>query len=220
MHIVSFGSRTAYEPYIADPERAGHRSLLDGPAASRPRRRPLRRLDRRRSTATRARGLYVPVMHLRLEQQPDRAAVRRLHLAAFGDHGQVVADLVDALRDEATRHDALSLLAEDPYGNVVGHVMFTRSLLDAPRRLVEVQVLSPVAVLPERQRQGTGAALIKAGLEVMIERSVPVVFLEGDPGYYSRLGFTPGAEQGFRKPSLRIPDAAFQALRLPDHGRG
>ncbi len=56
--------------------------------------------------------------------------------------------------------------------------MFTRSLLDAPRQLVEVQVLSPVAVLPERQGQGTGAALIKAGLDVMIERLVPVVFLE------------------------------------------
>jgi len=143
-------------------------------------------------------------MHLRLELRSDHAAVRRLHLAAFGDHGQVVADLVDALRDEATGGDALSLLAEDADENVVGHVMFTRSLLDAPRRLVEVQVLSPVAVLPERQGQGTGAALIRAGLDVMVERSVPV-------------GFSAGAEQGFRKPSLRIPDAAFQALPLPAH---
>ncbi len=35
------------------------------------------------------------------------------------------------------------------------------------------------------------------------------------PGYYARLGFTAGAGQGFRKPSLRIPDPAFQAIRLP-----
>lgn len=28
-------------------------------------------------------------------------------------------------------------------------------------------------------------------------------------------GFLPGGDQGFRKPSLRIPDAAFQVLRLP-----
>ncbi len=97
----------------------------------------------------------------------------------------------------------------DADGNVVGHVMFTRGLLDALQRLVEVQVLSPVAVLPVRQGRGIGSALIRAGLEVMIERSVSVVFLEGDPGYYSRLGFAAGAEQGFRKPSLRIPDAAF-----------
>ena len=154
-------------------------------------------------------------MRLRLEQQSDRTAVRGLHLAAFGDHGHVVVDLVDALRPAATGDDGLSLLAEDRHGDVVGHVMFTRSLLDAPRRLVDVQVLSPVAVLPPRQRQGVGAALIRAGLDVMAERSVPVVFLEGDPAYYSRLGFAGGAEQSFRKPSLRIPDAAFQALRLP-----
>lgn len=89
-------------------------------------------------------------------------------------------------------------------------MMFTRGLLDAPRRLVDVQVLSPVAVLPEHQGQGIGSALIRAGLHVMAERSVPVVFLEESPGYYSPLGFVAGAEQGFRKPSLRIPDAAFQ----------
>ena len=48
----------------------------------------------------------------------------------------------------------------------------------------------------------------------MTERAVPVVFLEGPPDYYARLGFSAGAEQGFRKPSLRIPDAAFQAIQL------
>jgi hypothetical protein len=32
VHIVSFGSRAAYEAYIADPERAGHRAMLEGVA--------------------------------------------------------------------------------------------------------------------------------------------------------------------------------------------
>jgi putative acetyltransferase len=154
---------------------------------------------------------------IRSEQPQDRAAVRALHLAAFGDHGLVVADLVDALRDAVAPDSGLSLVAVDADGDIVGHVMFTRGLLDARLRLVEVQVLSPVAVLPVRQGGGIGSALIRAGLEIMVERSVPVVFLEGDPRYYSRLGFAAGAEQGFRKPSLRIPDAAFQAVRLPTH---
>lgn len=140
--------------------------------------------------------------------------MRRLHLAAFGDHGRLVADLVDELRQSVTPVDGLSLVAEDA-GQVVGHVLFTRSMLDAPRRLVDVQVLSPVAVQPERRRQGTGSALIRHGLHTMSERAVPMVFLEGEPGYYSRLGFRPGAEQDFRRPSLRIPDAAFQAIKLP-----
>ncbi|SDY87494.1 hypothetical protein SAMN05661080_04872 [Modestobacter sp. DSM 44400] len=32
VHIVSFRSRSAYEAYIADPERADHRALLEGVA--------------------------------------------------------------------------------------------------------------------------------------------------------------------------------------------
>ena len=152
-----------------------------------------------------------------MERREDLAGVRALHLAAFGDHGPAVAELVDALRDEVTADNGLSLVAVDAGGDVVGHVMFTRGLLDAPRRLVDVQVLSPLAVLPMWQGHGIGSALVRAGLQVMSEWAVPVVFLEGDPGYYSRFGFTPGGGQGFRKPSLRIPDVAFQAIRLPHH---
>ncbi len=86
------------------------------------------------------------------------------------------------------------------------------------RRLVDVQVLSPAAVLPEWQGQGIGSNLIRRGLKEMVEQHVPVVFLEGPTDYYSRFRFAPGAEQGFRKPSLRIPDAAFHAVRLPAYG--
>lgn len=153
-------------------------------------------------------------MELRGELPSDALAVRDLHLGAFGDHGRVVVDLVGSLRDTITPEDGLSLVAERD-GRVVGHVMFTRSLLDAPRRLVDVQVLSPLAVTPGLQGRGIGSALVRHGLEILGRRGVPVVFLEGDPGYYSRLGFEPGGGLGFRRPSLRIPEAAFQAVRLP-----
>ncbi|SPF04217.1 GNAT family N-acetyltransferase [Streptomyces sp. MA5143a] len=153
-------------------------------------------------------------MDLREELPGDGQAVRGVHLGAFGDHGPVVADLLDTLRDTLTADDGLSLVAEHD-GQVVGHVMFTRGLLDAPRRLVDVHILSPLAVAPAFQRQGIGSALVRHGLSILAERAVPLVWLEGDPGYYARLGFEPGGGLGFRRPSLRIPDGAFQVHRLP-----
>jgi putative acetyltransferase len=154
---------------------------------------------------------HAHLMDVRIEEPRDHDAVRHVNLTAFGGHGPVVARLVDALRHDD--REALSLVAEHE-GQIVGHVMFTRSLLDAPRRLVAVQVLSPLAVIPDRQRQGIGTSLVRHGLHMLEERRAPLVFLEGDPRYYSRLGFVAGGERGFRKPSLRIPDPGFQVVEL------
>lgn len=150
-------------------------------------------------------------MHVRAEQPRDRAAVGDVHRQAFGASGAAIAALVDALRHDDPA--ALGLVAEVD-GDVVGHVMFSRSLLDAPRRLVAVQVLSPLGVRPDHQRRGVGDALVRHGLRVLEDRRVPLVFVEGDPRYYARFGFTAGAALGFRKPSLRIPDDAFQVATL------
>jgi putative acetyltransferase len=47
-----------------------------------------------------------------------------------------------------------------------------------------------------------------------------VIFLEGDPEYYGRLGFRRAQQLGFTKPSVRIPDMAFQAWLLPTYTEG
>ena len=78
--------------------------------------------------------------------------------AAFAHH-EVVPDLVDALRESWAWVDGLSMVADDD-GDVVGHVLLTKAILDAPERLVDVLVLSPLSVRPDRQRdrdrQGAG----------------------------------------------------------------
>jgi putative acetyltransferase len=155
-------------------------------------------------------------VEVREERSDDADTVAEVHRAAFGEHGTVVAALVDDLRASVTSGHGLSLVAELD-GRVVGHVMFSRGLLDAPARLVTVQILSPVGVKPAMQGEGIAAALIGRGLEILSARRVPAVFLEGDPGYYGRLGFVPAKPLGFRKPSLRIPDAAFQVMTLSAH---
>jgi putative acetyltransferase len=77
-----------------------------------------------------------------------------------------------------------------------------------------VSVLGPIAVLPRHQRRGVGSTLIRHGLRLLDDRGVPVVFLEGPSRYYGRLGFEAAVAAGLRKPSLRIPDEAFQYMPL------
>jgi putative acetyltransferase len=148
-------------------------------------------------------------VQIRAETRADHDDVRAVHHAAFGDHGEQVAAIVDGLRPG----DPLSLVAEVD-GEVVGHVMVGRNLLDAPRELVDVGVLSPLGVRPEFQRRGVGKALVAAAVE---GARFPLVFLEGDPGYYGPLGFRAGEDLGFRRPSLRIPPAAFQVWPKPGY---
>jgi putative acetyltransferase len=155
-------------------------------------------------------------MRIRRAAATDTAGIRAVHMAAFEGEGRKVAELVDALVETIDLNERLSLVAVDDTG-VVGHVMFTKSLLDAPSQLVDVMVLSPLGVLPSHQRRGIGAELVREGVKLVERLDAPLVFLEGDPAYYSRLGFRAGGELGFRRPSLRIPEPAFQVMTLPSH---
>jgi putative acetyltransferase len=157
-------------------------------------------------------------MEMRDERPEDLGAIARLHTAAFGDDGRV-ARLVDALRATPAGLTPLSFVAveEDEDDEVVGHVMLTASRLDAPPRLVNVYVLSPLGVLPPFQRRGIGTALIGHALRKARKAEAPLVFLEGDPAYYGTRGFERADRLDFRKPSLRIPDWGFQVARMPGY---
>jgi putative acetyltransferase len=148
----------------------------------------------------------------RREQPAEEEPVRAVVEDAFGR--PVVGTLVDRLRASPDWVDGLSFVAEMD-GRIVAHILFTRSLLDAPRRLVDVLVLSPVSVAKAFQGRGIGSTLIRHGLGELAARPEPLVFLEGAPAFYRRFGFQPATELGFRRPSLRIPEQGFQVLKLP-----
>jgi putative acetyltransferase len=153
-------------------------------------------------------------VEIRAERGPDREPIRRVQKAAFDDDGHV-AGLVDALRAASAPLPSLSYVAVAD-GRVAGHVMLSASRLDAPPRLVDVYVLSPLGVLPEFQGRGIGTLLVERALAAA-EGRVPLVFLEGNPAYYGTRGFDRADELGFRSPSLRIPPPAFQVARLPGY---
>jgi putative acetyltransferase len=174
--------------------------------------------------------IHVDGVTIRAQRPGDRASVRDVIVRAF--ERNVVADLAESLRDAPAGAAGLSFVAEQAAeraaeqaaeqaaegpGEVVGHVQLSRSWLDAPERLVEVLVLSPLSVAPEQQRHGIGGRLVRHALSEATRVGAPMVFLEGSPAYYSRLGFATASRRGFTAPSVRIPDAGFQVAILPSY---
>ncbi|MBB6626190.1 N-acetyltransferase [Nocardioides sp. KIGAM211] len=146
---------------------------------------------------------------IREARPADREGVRRVVREAFDGHGDDVVAMVDAL--DASGATRTSLVAEAD-GAVVGHVQLSRSWVDARRALVEVLVLSPLGVLPSHQGSGTGTALLSAAVAAARASGAPAVFLEGSPDFYGARGWERGSALGFERPSVRIPDPAFQVV--------
>lgn len=152
---------------------------------------------------------------IRQETDGDHGDVREVHARAFGDSDRVPG-LVEALRAAKAALAPMSFVATLD-GRVVGHVMLSAGRLDAPCRIVDVLSLSPLGVLPAFQHQGIGTRLIQHALAAADSQGVPLVFLEGSPRYYGERGFQAAEAAGFRPPSLRYPDGAFQVVRLSAH---
>ena len=155
---------------------------------------------------------HGPELLIRPEVSDDFQSVRDLHLAAFADQG-IVAALVDALRAAEAPLAPISFVATIG-DQVVGHVLLSAGRLDAPPRILDVLVLSPLGVLPGFQNRGIGTRLIEHALAAAEGQGVALLFLEGSPDYYGKRGFERADQLGFRAPSLRIPAPAFQVARL------
>lgn len=133
---------------------------------------------------------------VRPETPADAEAIYRLNTAAF-DGRTEEADLVDALRDAG---DLLLSLVAHRDGELVGHVAFSRLVVDTAGGPVGAVALAPVSVRPDCQSEGVGSVLIRTGLDQLAEDDELVVLVVGDPAYYSRFGFSMAA--GKRYPSL------------------
>jgi putative acetyltransferase len=151
------------------------------------------------------------VLTIRIERPEDASPVRLVNQLAFGQ--PVEADLVERLRQAGT--DSLSLVAEDDM--VVGHILFTSVVIESAGRRVLGLGLAPMAVVPDRQRQGIGSQLVKRGLAILRERGCPFVVVVGHPDYYPRFGFEPASKHGLVSQWESVPDAAFMVVVLDAH---
>jgi putative acetyltransferase len=144
------------------------------------------------------------LIEIREERSGDVAAVRRLNKLAFAQDQE--ANIVDALRSNGAV--ALSLVATQD-SRVVGHIMYS------PASVGDVigAGLGPLAVLPERHRQGVGSSLVDAGNRKLKEAGCPFIIVLGHPNYYPRFGFRPAGAHGITC-EWEVPDDVFMLLVL------
>lgn len=167
-------------------------------------------------------------MLIRRERPTDVDRIDHVHRLAFAGVGPegpdaeaapdaddaepVEVGLVRALRTDAGWVPALSLVAEDAEGQVVGHVVATEGAIGD----TVVVGLGPVGVLPERQGRYVGHALMHAVLGAADALGYPAVVLLGHTDYYPRFGFVPAVTLGIDPPDPGWGEH-FQARPLAAH---
>ena len=138
-------------------------------------------------------------MIVRRETLEDRAAVEAVTSAAFGRPGvdgePVETRLLRAPRDDAGWISTLSMVAERDH-QIIGHVVCTRGRVG----VLDALGLGPISVLPSRQRQGVGEALMHSVIGAADAAREPLIALLGDPRFYIRFGFVPASELGVEAP--------------------
>lgn len=134
-------------------------------------------------------------MHIRHEVPSDINAIMNIQYAAFKGHpmhkpGAEPTEhrIVEILR--AQQALSLSLVAvenTEDKKNLRGHIAFSPATIGGASGWY---LLGPVGVMPTHQGKGIGSALIRAGLQQLQEAGAAGVVLVGNPGYYTRFGFT------------------------------
>ncbi|HYC62648.1 MAG TPA: N-acetyltransferase [Thermoanaerobaculia bacterium] len=148
-------------------------------------------------------------MRIRPETHADIDAIRRLNDVAFD--GPLEGHIVDGLR--AAARPFISLVAEDD-GEIVGHICFSPVEVERPDGTrTTILGLAPMAVMPERQKQGIGSKLIEHGLNACRATGTKAVVVLGHPDYYPRFGFVPAAPRGLRS-EYDVPDPVFMLLEF------
>jgi len=149
-----------------------------------------------------------PDIIIRRERLGDEPQIFMVNELAFGQPAEAM--LVNRLRDNGGV--TLSLVAEFE-GYIVGHILFSPVTIDTQKGDVSVVGLAPLAVLPEFQKKGIGAMLIREGLAILKRAGHHAVVVLGHPGYYPKFGFMRSTLFGIRW-EHEAPDEAFMALEL------
>lgn len=101
--------------------------------------------------------------------------------------GLMIGKLAKELIGGTKEGDLYGFVGEDR-GSIVASILFSRLTFPAD---VSAFLLAPVAVHSDQQGKGIGQRLINHGLDKLRSESVGFAITYGDPGFYTRVGFSP-----------------------------
>jgi putative acetyltransferase len=143
---------------------------------------------------------------VRPERPGDEREISDVVAAAFGDAS--VAEFSEAIRASEGYVAELTFVGEEG-GRIAGYCMLSYVGVDGGP-VDRLLTLTPVAVRPDRQRQGVGSAVVRAALSAADERGEPLVLVEGIPAYYPRFGFVSATELGIDAVPLTAYDPSIR----------
>ena len=123
-----------------------------------------------------------------------------------------MSQLADNLLLEDTSPHTLSYVAEIE-GAVVGHVAFSPVAMDSHEQL-QGYILAPLGVKPDYQKRGIGSNLIQSGIQQLVGIGVNILFVYGDPTFYSRYGFRADIADRYAPPYKLQHPYGWQAVAL------
>jgi putative acetyltransferase len=144
-------------------------------------------------------------MHIRAATSLDRDDIHNVHWSAFAEgEREVVSKLAVNLLSEKATPQTISLVAESE-GIVVGHVAFSPVTIDNDENF-RGYILAPLGVKPDYQKRCIGSKLIESGMQQLSRMGIDIIFVYGDPKYYSKFGFSVDAAECYIPPyKLQYP---------------
>jgi predicted N-acetyltransferase YhbS len=121
-------------------------------------------------------------------------------------------NLTNRLRESSGYIPELALIAEQN-GQIVGHIMLTKTYVYGAGLKHEVLLLAPLAVAPEHQHRGVGSKLVIESFQLAKNLGHMAVLVVGNPAYYGRFGFRPSLSFGITH-NPPIPEPYVMAYEL------
>ncbi len=151
---------------------------------------------------------------IRSEKHEDIHKLKEVNDLAFGRDNE--SKLIEAIRQSETFIPELSLVAENEAGEIIGHVLLSKIIIETQDQSIPSLALAPMAVKPEYQNQKIGSQLVKEALNRSKSLGFESVVVLGHKEFYPRFGFIPASKKSIRPP-FDVPDEVFMVLELKEN---